>query len=88
MKYHIPVIAEIEASSIEEARRAAYKALETIKLEEFKGGDEAETTPITLAVANDECRAKTGQRIFILHPSDTDSDYNPDDYAAAHNTEE
>lgn len=82
-KYHVPIIAEIECASIDDARKAVYKALQTISLEGFRGGDEGAATPIKMVMANDGMKTKTGQRVFLLHPEDVACDYSPDDYEKA-----
>jgi hypothetical protein len=84
MKIHIPVIFEIECADIDEARRATQRAIETMSFKDFKGGDEAKATPITMRIADDGMKAKTGQRVYLLHPSDAagGADYSPEEYEA------
>jgi hypothetical protein len=81
-KFHVPVMMEVTCNSLEEAQRAAYKAIDSVAFKGFRGGDEGQETPIDIVMINDGHRAKNGQRVFFLHPSDTDADYDPDEYEA------
>jgi hypothetical protein len=71
-KFHIPIIAEVEASSIEEARIIAYKAMDDLVVDKTK-----------FAIADDSNEIKTGQRLVILHPTDVDAEYDPELYSKA-----
>lgn len=62
-KYHIPIIAEVEASSMDEARQFAYENIEKFKSEKM-----------TAIFGNDDRQMKDGQRVFILHPPDVSAD--------------
>jgi hypothetical protein len=82
-KYHIPVIVEVECDSIDEARRATQRMIESVSFKEFSGGDEGKKpTPATMRIANDGMKAKTGQRVFLIHPEDSNADYSPEEYEA------
>ena len=82
-KYHVPVICEVEAESMEDARLATNKAIETVSSMKGFGGKNCEkTAEITLRIADDGRQAKNGQRVVLLHPSNTHSDYNQEEYEA------
>jgi hypothetical protein len=81
-KFHIPIIAEVEAADIDEARRAATRLVESLSFKTFAGGEEGKITPTTLMLANDSQTARSGQRVVIIHPNECDADYSPEDYEA------
>jgi hypothetical protein len=70
--FHVPIIAEVEAGSLVDARKLAYKAMDDLEIDKVK-----------LLIANDENIIKDGRRIVLLHPEDACSDYDPEEYAAS-----
>jgi hypothetical protein len=69
--FHIPIIAEVEAETIDAARVLAYKAMDDLVVEKTK-----------FSIADDSRQIKTGQRLIILHPPDADAEYDPEIYEA------
>lgn len=83
-KYDIPVIVQVETDTIESARQAVYALLEELANDEILIRNE----DMRLAIANDENCAKDGRRVIILHPADTDSQYDPKTYVAQSDNDE
>jgi hypothetical protein len=78
-KYDIPVIVQVECKDIDTARQAVYALLEDLAGDEIASIRNEE---MKLAIANDEITAKDGRRVVLLHPADTDSQYDPATYMA------
>jgi hypothetical protein len=79
-KFDIPVIATVECDTIDEARQAVYKALETISFEDFSGLPGPKKTLLVLEMADDEDTDSENRRVIRLHPNDVDADYDKDEY--------
>lgn len=76
MKYDIALIASIEATNIDEARQLVYREVEGINANNHEFAME-------LNMADDSITDNVNQRIVILHPADTHSLYDVDEYNAA-----
>ncbi len=84
-KYDIPIIATIEAASMEEARQKAYSFTEI--MDEYCG-DKDSQSPIEFAIGNDSFKISGGKRIVILHPEDATAEYDPEEYDRLHAKDE
>jgi len=83
-KFDIPVIVQVEAATIDEARQRAYKAIQTI---EEPGSGHSETiyaamVGIEMSMADDSQTDNYNHRLVFLHPSDVDANYSPEEYEA------
>lgn len=76
MKFDIPLIATVEAKTIEEARQMVYSMLES---EMPKTTDLQE---VILEMADDSCSNTNNQRLVFLHPEEVSNDYDIDLYNA------
>jgi hypothetical protein len=72
--FHVSITAEVEAESLSEAKKLAYKAMDDLVVEKTK-----------FSIANDDQTIKDGRRIVFLHPPDTHSDYDPEIYSTDKN---
>ena len=69
MKFDIPIIATVEAKTIEEARKMIYASLENVAFV-FKDTE--------LFMADDSDTDNLNNRVIYLHPEDKSSDWNPE----------
>lgn len=76
-KFHIPVIAEVECGSFEEAREIAYNKLITNRERDLKDNT---LMAVEFVIANDGARDKLNRRIFFLHPQNVDCFYDVEEY--------
>jgi hypothetical protein len=67
-RFDIPIIAQIECRSIEEARELAYKVVEQIKIDNS-----------TVFLADDHRKVSDGRRVVLLHPENGHTDTIPEE---------
>lgn len=79
-KYDVPVIVQVNAKDIEEARKITYKMIDELANDLFTPFDPG---TVNISIADDEQRINDGRRIVLLHPADTDSEYDPKAYREA-----
>lgn len=76
MKFDIPLVATVEAKTIEEARQMVYSMLEKEvipRAADLQG-------KIILDMADDSCCNANNQRLVFLHPEDVPNNYDVDLY--------
>ena len=82
--YDIPVICSVQADSIDAAREIAYEAVEAINEPFCDDGERINAAfgngKVEFMMANDEQTTRDHRRVFLLHPSDTTSDYDQEAY--------
>lgn len=71
MKFDIPFIVSVEAASIEDARKIAAEVVEVV---------DAKSEKTEVYMADDSATTKYNSRVVLLHPEDTHSEYNEEEY--------
>lgn len=80
--FDIPIIASINAETIEEARQQVYG------LVEYHNNHQHDYPHVELNMGDDSYKASGNRRAVILHPEDADSEYSPEEYEKSHKVEE